>query len=242
MSYFWDMLIGSQGSVVILGALDAEVEAFLSHMDNKQLVQGGGLTAQVGTLNGKEVVVCKSGVGKVYAAMTTQWLIQQFQPSAVLFTGVAGALNPSYDVGDIVLAKDCVQYDMDARGLGFSVGTIPYTDLRFFDCDAKLLQNAQLTSTDHKIHVGRILTGDRFVTHEYIAQLDELKLKFGGDAVEMEGAAVAQVCTIHQIPFLIIRTISDKANADSPIDFPRFLPIVAHNSFAVIEQILGMEK
>jgi adenosylhomocysteine nucleosidase len=233
------MLIGSQGPVVILGALDAEVEAFLSHLDNKQFVQGGGLSAHTGTLNGKHVVVCKSGVGKVYAAMTTQWLIQDFQPAAVLFTGVAGALNPSYEVGDIVLAQDCVQYDMDARGLGFSVGTIPYTDLRYFDGDVDLLKKAQATVTEHKLHVGRILTGDRFVTHESIGHLLELKTELGGDAVEMEGAAVAQACIIHQIPFLIIRTISDKANADSPIDFPRFLPVVAHNSFAVVKHILG---
>ena len=224
---------------IILGALDAEVEAFLSHMDNKQFVQGGGLSAHTGTLNGKQVVVCKSGVGKVYAAMTTQWLIQEFHPSAVLFTGVAGALNLSYEVGDIVLAQDCVQYDMDARGLGFSVGTIPYTEMRFFNCDVELLRQAKASATDHKLHVGRIFTGDRFVTHEYIAQLEELKLELGGDAVEMEGAAVAQVCTIHQIPFLIIRTISDKANADSPIDFPRFLPVVAHNSIVVVKHILG---
>lgn len=232
------MLIGSQGPVVILGALDAEVEAFLSHMDNKQFVQGGGLSAHTGTLNGKQVVVCKSGVGKVYAAMTTQWLIQEFHPSAVLFTGVAGALNLGYEVGDIVLAQDCVQYDMDARGLNFSIGTIPYTDLRFFECDEALLNQALSTETEHKLHVGRILTGDRFVTHEHISQLLDLKSELGGDAVEMEGAAVAQVCTIHQIPFLIIRTISDKANADSPIDFPRFLPVVAHNSFAVVKHIL----
>ena len=231
--------MSTSNPIIILGALDAEVEAFLSHMDNKQLVQGGGLSAHTGTLNGKQIVVCKSGVGKVYAAMTTQWLIQEFHPSAVLFTGVAGALNLSYEVGDIVLAQDCVQYDMDARGLGFSVGTIPYTEMRFFNCDVELLRQAKASATDHKLHVGRIFTGDRFVTHEYIAQLEELKLELGGDAVEMEGAAVAQVCTIHQIPFLIIRTISDKANADSPIDFPRFLPVVAHNSFVVVKHILG---
>jgi 5'-methylthioadenosine/S-adenosylhomocysteine nucleosidase len=233
------MVTGSQAPVVILGALDAEVEAFLSHMDQKKVVQAGGLSAHTGTLGGKQVVVCKSGVGKVYAAMTTQWLIQEFQPSAVLFTGVAGALNPNYEVGDIVLAQDCVQYDMDARGLGFSVGTIPYTEMRFFNCDADLLKQAQSTATDHTLHLGRILTGDRFVTHESIGHLLELKTELGGDAVEMEGAAVAQACTIHQIPFLIIRTISDKANADSPIDFPRFLPVVAHNSFAVVKHILG---
>jgi len=101
------------------------------------------------------------------------------------------------------------------------------------------LKKAQATVTEHKLHVGRILTGDRFVTHESIGHLLELKTELGGDAVEMEGAAVAQACIIHQIPFLIIRTISDKANADSPIDFPRFLPVVAHNSFAVVKHILG---
>jgi adenosylhomocysteine nucleosidase len=229
-----------QKPIVLLGALDTEVEAFLSQMECKQTIQSNGLSAHTGTLAGKQVVVCKSGVGKVYAAMNTQWLIQHFNPSAVLFTGVAGALNPYYDVGDVVLAQDCVQYDMDARGLGFSIGTIPYTQLRFFDCDATLLQLAQATSTGHKLHVGRILTGDRFVTHEQSAYLEELKLELGGDAVEMEGAAVAQVCTIHQIPFLIIRTISDKANADSPVDFPKFLPVVAVNSFSIVSEVLRM--
>ncbi|MGR6088052.1 MAG: 5'-methylthioadenosine/adenosylhomocysteine nucleosidase [Arcticibacter sp.] len=228
-----------QNPIVLLGALDAEVEAFLSQMESKQMIQSNGLSAHTGILAGKHVVVCKSGVGKVYAAMTTQWLIQHFNPSAVLFTGVAGALNPFFDVGDIVLARDCVQYDMDARGLGFPIGTIPYTKLRFFDCDAALLQLAQATSTDHKLHVGRILTGDRFVTHDQNGHLEELKQELGGDAVEMEGAAVAQVCTIHKTHFLIIRTISDKANADSPIDFPRFLPTVAQNSFAVVKHILS---
>jgi adenosylhomocysteine nucleosidase len=231
--------MSTSNPIIILGALDAEVEAFLSHMDNKLLVQGGGLSAHTGTLNGKQVVVCKSGVGKVYAAMTTQWLIQQFQPTAVLFTGVAGALNPSYEVGDMVLATDCVQYDMDAIGLGFPVGNIPYTELRFFKSDSNLLYAAMSTATGHRIHQGRILTGDRFVTHEALPQLMVLNQELKGDAVEMEGAAVAQVCTIHKIPFLIIRTISDKANVDSPIDFNKFLPVVVKKSSTIVLQILS---
>jgi nucleoside phosphorylase len=95
------------------------------------------------------------------------------------------------------------------------------------------------TITGHRIHQGRILTGDRFVTHEALPQLMILNQELNGDAVEMEGAAVAQVCTMHQIPFLLIRTISDKSNSDSPVDFPRFLPVVAQNSFAVVRQLLS---
>lgn len=232
------MLEPSQYPIVILGALDAEVDALLSQLEGRKAVVSGGLSAQTGTLFGKQAVICKSGVGKVYAAMTTQWLTHQFRPSAVLFTGVAGALNPDYEVGDIILARDCVQYDMDARGLGFSVGTIPYTDLRFFESDKRLLELAEASEVDHRVHTGRVLTGDRFVTHEAIHQLNELRSELGGDAVEMEGASVAHVCAVHRIPALVIRTISDKANADSPVDFPRFLPTVAKNSYAMVKQLL----
>lgn len=229
----------SSRPIIILGALDAEVQAFIQALADGIAHQYGPFQVHEGTLENQHVVICQSGVGKVAAAMTTQFLIDRYQPQAVLFTGVAGALNPSYEVGDMVLATDCVQYDMDARGLGFPVGNIPYTELRFFKSDSNLLHAAMSTSTGHRIHQGRILTGDRFVTHEALPQLMILNQELKGDAVEMEGAAVAQVCIIHQIPFLIIRTISDKANADSPIDFPRFLPTVAQNSFAVVKHIFS---
>jgi 5'-methylthioadenosine/S-adenosylhomocysteine nucleosidase len=230
----------SSSPIIILGALDAEVQAFIQALTDGTTHQYGPFQIHEGTLENQRVVICQSGVGKVAASMTTQFLIDRYQPQAVLFTGVAGALNPSYEVGDIVLATDCVQYDMDARGLGFPVGNIPYTEMRFFKSDSNLLQAAMSSNTGLRIHQGRILTGDRFVTQEALPQLMVLNQELMGDAVEMEGAAVAQVCTIHKMPFLIIRTISDKANADSPIDFPRFLPTVAQNSFAVVKHILNV--
>ncbi len=229
----------SSRPIIILGALDAEVQAFIQALTDHTTYQHGPFQVHEGTIENQRVVICQSGVGKVASAMTTQFLIDRYQPQAVLFTGVAGALNPSYEVGDMVLANDCVQYDMDARGLGFPVGNIPYTEMRFFKSDSKLLNAAMSTITGHRIHQGRILTGDRFVTNEALPQLMILNQELNGDAVEMEGAAVAQVCTMHQIPFLIIRTISDKANSDSPVDFPRFLPVVAQNSFAVVRQLLS---
>lgn len=228
----------NENPLIILGALDAEIETLTAHMTDVKHMASGRLTADAGTLFGKKVVVSKSGVGKVFAAATTQWLIQEFNPAAVLFTGVAGALNPDFEVGDIVLATDCIQYDMDARGLGFPVGNIPYTDLRYFSSKQKLIDIAAQAITDHRVLKGRILTGDRFVTQEGAHQLLELRKELGGDAVEMEGAAVAQVCKLHEKPFLLIRTISDKANADSPVDFPRFLPTVAKNSFAIVRHLL----
>ncbi|MFM8433035.1 MAG: 5'-methylthioadenosine/S-adenosylhomocysteine nucleosidase, partial [Bacteroidota bacterium] len=118
-----------------------------------------------------------------------------------------------------------------------------YTDLRYFRADKNMLDIALGSKTDHRVLTGRILTGDRFITHEEATYLFNMKKELGGDAVEMEGAAVAQVCTLHQTPFLIIRTISDKANADSPFDFPRFLPTVVHNSVTIIRHLLeNMEK
>lgn len=232
------MTKSSSSRIVLLGALDAETESFVSHLQEQHVLTAGGLVAHTGSLFGKQVVVCKSGVGKVFAAMTTQWLIHEFNPAAIIFTGVAGALNPSYEVGDIVLAKDCVQYDMDARGLGFPIGNIPYTEYRFFNADERLLKAAVVADLEHRIHVGRILTGDRFITHDEAAYLQNIRQELGGDAVEMEGAAVAHVCSVHRVPFLLIRTISDKANADSPVDFPRFLPTVAKNSFAMVKHLL----
>ncbi len=229
----------SSRPIIILGALDAEVQAFIQALTDHTTYQHGPFQVHEGTIENQRVVICQSGVGKVAAAMTTQFLIDRYQPQAVLFTGVAGALNPSYEVGDMVLATDCVQYDMDAIGLGFPVGNIPYTELRFFKSDSNLLYAAMSTATGHRIHQGRILTGDRFVTHEALPQLMVLNQELKGDAVEMEGAAVAQVCTIHKIPFLIIRTISDKANVDSPIDFNKFLPVVVKKSSTIVLQILS---
>jgi len=200
----------SSRPIIILGALDAEVQAFIQALTDHTTYQHGPFQVHEGTIENQRVVICQSGVGKVAAAMTTQFLIDRYQPQAVLFTGVA-----------------------------FPVGNIPYTEMRFFKSDSKLLNAAMSTITGHRIHQGRILTGDRFVTHEALPQLMILNQELNGDAVEMEGAAVAQVCTMHQIPFLIIRTISDKANSDSPVDFPRFLPVVAQNSFAVVRQLLS---
>jgi adenosylhomocysteine nucleosidase len=223
---------------VLIGALDNEIDEYVKHLEHPVTQSWKSFTFHEGLLFGKRVVVCKSGVGKVLAALITQKLIDTYNPSAVLFTGVAGGLSPELNVGDIVIADDCIQHDLDARGLGFERGAVPYSNYRFFKTDVRLKQIAMSTPSRYALHKGRILTGDHFITKNEMNSYHYLTDELHGDAVEMEGAAVGQVCVVHGVPFLIIRTISDKANQDAAIDFNAFLPEVAKNSLDVVSHIL----
>lgn len=213
----------------IIGALDAEIEVFTKHLLNPQKTNYNGFTFYEGEISGRRTVITKSGVGKVFASLTTQKLIDTYNPQCVIFTGVAGGINNKLNIGDIVVAKDCVQHDFDVRELGFSRGTIPYTDYRFFETDKQLRTLALSAKSEHKIHEDRILTGDQFFTKKEIKENEYLTNELGGDAIEMEGAAVGLVCVFNEVPFLIIRTISDKADEEASVDFTEFLPIVTKN-------------
>ena len=227
--------------IAIIGALDAEIEEYKHHITEIEQVAWHEFVFYTGLWHGKKVVLVKSGVGKVFAAMITQKVIDTYQPECILFTGVAGGLNTSYEVGDVIIARDCIQHDMDATELGFSRGTIPYTKYRFFESDAALKKLALATPMEHTLHEGRIVTGDQFLTKKELLAFDYLTKELGGDAVEMEGAAVGQVCTVNQVPFLIIRTISDKADENATLSFTEFLPTVAKNSFHVVSHVLKLK-
>lgn len=226
--------------VALMGAMDCEVELFLSHMEQVEKKQEPFFHFYTGLLHGCPVVLSRSGVGKVLATMVAQALIERFKPSCLLFTGIAGSLNPSYEIGDVVAGKDLVQHDMDVRPLGFPRGQIAYTDWRFFDADPVLLEKALACQLpDHSIHSGRILTGDQFIAHHSRNELKYLTEELGGDAVEMEGASVAMVATLLNVPFLVIRTISDRANGAAPADFEAFLPRASENSFQVVSHLIS---
>jgi len=190
----------------------------------------------------KNIIVMKSGVGKVNAAMVCQKIIDKHNPAFIISTGVAGALNPTLDIGDVVLSKDCLQHDMDARGLGVTRGTIPYINLRTFRGDQGLINAAMTTLlVNQKIIQGRILTGDQFFTNRQASQYNYLIDELKGDAIDMETAAIGQVCTINEVPFLSVRTISDKADGSAKMNFEKFLPILAKNSFYIVKTILENE-
>ena len=228
------------GRVGILGAMDAEISEFLSHAEKLEHTGWRGFDFHRLRLRGREVILVKCGIGKVFSALVSQHLIDTYLPSALIFTGVAGALNPDYAIGDVVVSRDCIQHDVDGRAMGFARGNLLFTDLKVFAADAGLLASALSARTEgHKIHSGRILTGDQFLTRDEINHHRYLIEELNGDAVEMEGGAMAQVCAVNGLPFVVIRTISDRADGDAVHDFNRFLPVIARNSFAIVDHILS---
>jgi 5'-methylthioadenosine/S-adenosylhomocysteine nucleosidase len=181
-------------------------------------------------------------VGKTLAAMITQQVIGAYRPGAVILTGVAGALAADLVPGDAVVARDLIHHDLDCTALGFARGEVPFTGERVFPCDPALVRAALSAPVSHRLRAGRILSGDRFVTHADKACHAHLTGELAGDAVEMEGAAVAQVCSRNKTPFVVIRTISDRADGSAPEDFSKILPLAAANAAAVTRQILAMPE
>lgn len=223
----------------IIGSMDSEVEKYLQEAKTNQTIHWNSFQFHEAQLFVKNVVIVKSGVGKVFAAMVCERLIDEYKMKALIFTGVAGALDRDLNIGDVVISSDCIQYDMDVEALGFSRGTIPYTNYRIFVADPTLRKLAMSAKLErNKIVECRILTGDQFLTKKETDEDAYLTRELKGCAVEMEGGAVGQVCTLSQIPFLIVRTISDKADGTALEDFTKFLPIVAQNSFEIVKTIL----
>lgn len=231
---------GRRAPIAILGAMDAEIAEILRHSEALRRDEWNGIAFHSIRLEGREAVLAKSGIGKVFAALVSQHLIDTYAPSRMLFTGVAGALNPAYDIGDVVVSRDCMQHDVDGRALGFARGHLLYTDLKIFAADVEMARLAAAApAVGHRIHTGRILTGDQFMNRDEINHHRYLMDEMEGDAVEMEGGAMAQVCAVNRVPFMVVRTISDRADGDAVHDFNRFLPVVAHNSFAIVRHVLA---
>jgi len=161
--------------ICIIGAMDSEIDEFLKHSKVLNEVAWSEFTFKEAKLLDKNVVIVKSGVGKVFAAMVCERLIDDFNPRAIIFTGVGGALNKELEIGDVVVSRDCIQHDLDAEALGFPRGEIPFTEHRIFLADEYLRKYALLTEIEgKKIIEGRILTGDQFITkkemkdHKYL--------------------------------------------------------------------------
>lgn len=224
----------------IIGAMDQEIEAFIGGLQDVQEERKAGITYYKGKFNNQDVVICKSGVGKVNASVCTQILIDQFNVSNVLFTGVAGALDPELNIGDIVISSDSMHHDMDATALGFKLGEIPYSERYIFEADTKLIEIALHVSKsvigDQKTIKGRILSGDQFIASR--DKVEMLYKELNGSCTEMEGSAVAQVCDMNAIPFVIIRSMSDKADGSADVNFMEFVKIASDHSYQIIDGML----
>lgn len=230
----------------IMSAMREEIQALLPLLENTQQVTKGKRDYYTGTLFGKEVALVFSRWGKVASATTATQLINDFDIEELIFTGVAGGIHPDLNIGDIVIGKQLVQHDMDASPL-YDVFEIPLIDKTFFETNPdnreQLLNASQsfiknyidiisekeaksLHITDPKVVVGDIASGDQFISNK--SQMNFITSHLESVVcVEMEGAAVAQVCYDYDIPFSIMRVISDKANDDAHIDFPLFVEQIA---------------
>jgi adenosylhomocysteine nucleosidase len=219
--------------LAIMSAMDVEMELYLDRCEIRHSTQQAGLSFHEASWHGHDLVLVRAGVGKVNAALCTQILIDTFDADAVICTGSAGAVNPALDIGDVVVATDCVQHDVVVKFLGLPRGQIPFTDFRFFTTDPALRDRAlEVNLPDHRITQGRVLTGDRFIEDEDDRQ--QLREELDGDCVEMEGGAVGQVCAVNDVPFLIVRAISDQADGSSDVDFEGFLKEAAHSSAQIV--------
>jgi adenosylhomocysteine nucleosidase len=222
-------------TIAILSALPEEQAGLLGLLDRPECVQRAGREFWRGTIHKRPVVLALSRVGKVAAATTATTLIEHFGVRSIVFTGVAGGLAAHVQVGDVVIGTQYVQHDMDATPL-FARYEVPLYGRSHFDADAELAATAleaartQLSIAhgvkNVDIHQGLIASGDCFI--HSAAEVQALRSALPEAlCVEMEGAAVAQVCFDYQIPFVAVRTISDRADDNAHIDFQQFVRDVA---------------
>ncbi len=224
----------------IIGAMTQEVAALKEAMSGVEVRTVAGMDFYKGTIYDQDVVVVRSGIGKVNAAVCCQILADRYGVDAVINTGIAGSLRSEINIGDIVLSSDALQHDMDATGFGYPVGVIPQADVSVFPGDAALIQAASEScarvNPEIGIHIGRVVSGDQFISDK--AKKRWLTEMFAGYCTEMEGAAIAQTAHLNGIPFLIIRAISDKADDSAEMDYEEFeAKAIEHSVRLVLDMI-----
>lgn len=207
----------------IIGALADEIKAIASMLENKHLTVSGGIEFTVGTLEGQDVALTVCGMGKVFAAVAAQTMINEFAPELIINVGAAGTLSNDLHIGDITIGEKTLQHDMDNSPIGFKKGEIAELASVYFPCDAKaaelLCKCAAELSLPHKMAV--IATGDVFVNRTELKE--SISCTFGAEVAEMEGAAIGQVCKFRATPYAVVRAISDEADNSAPENFPAFL-------------------
>ena len=222
----------------IIAAEIQEMEAVKEKMQNIKETKFYNSTFYEGTISNKNCVLVRCGEGKVNAARTTQILIDKFEVDAVINVGSAGGLNPELDYEDIVVSTACIQHDFDITAFGREKGYIPNIEDKYIYVDKTLLEKATkaIEQTNNKVIKGIIATGDEFVAGK--EKREALYKEFKAECVEMEGAAVAQVCHLDNIPFIIIRSISDTVNGNDKIDFESYLDVVSKRCAEYLEKML----
>ncbi len=223
----------------LIGAMDEEVAVIKAWMTDVTEQTIAGCNFFIGQFEGKEVVLLKSGIGKVNAALSTTLLLSQFKPDYVINIGSAGGYDPELQVGDVVISDRVIHHDVDVTAFGYVMGQVPSMP-EAYQSDTALVDKARqavASATDVRAKVGLIGTGDSFMSDPVrVASVREIFPALV--AVEMEAAAVAQVCFKFETPFVVVRALSDIAGKESPKSFEEYLKIAAENSSLMIQQML----
>lgn len=225
----------------IIGAMEVEIAKLKEQMTDTKIQSVAGMTFFEGRLAGKEVVLVRSGIGKVNAGLCSQILVDRYQVEAIVNTGIAGSLRNEINIGDIVLSTVAVQHDMDATGFGYALGEIPQMGAKEFPADERLLSLAMEccheANPDIRTFAGRVASGDQFVSDK--EKKAWIKENFDALCTEMEGAAIAQAAYLNQIPYLVIRAISDKADDSAAMAYQDFEAMAAENSVKLLLAMLA---
>lgn len=229
--------------IAIIGAMEEEVTLLREKIENKKQETIAGYEFTIGNMNGVDVILLRSGIGKVNAAMSTTILLEKYKPDYVINTGSAGGLNPILNVGDVVISTEVRHHDVDVTAFGYEYGQVPNLPAAF-EATPELVEIAEESAKEIKdiqVVKGLITTGDSFMNDpQRVAFIKEKFMDL--QAVEMEAAAIAQVAFQYKVPFVIIRSLSDIAGKESNISFEQFLDKAALNSASLVMKIVSAFK
>ena len=224
--------------LAIMGAMEEEIIPLLKYFTDVKEIKYANNIYYEAKYNDLDIVVAYSKIGKVFSTLTASTMIQKFNCDTLLFSGVAGGINPKLKIGDLIVANKLSQHDLDITAFGHPFGFVPGGDV-YINTDENLKNIALNVAKQNNINIieGIIATGDQFVANEKIK--DFIQKTFKADALEMEGASVAVVCDALDVPCLILRAISDTADMDAGFNFDEFLETSAKNSADFLIKIIN---
>ncbi|WP_240376506.1 5'-methylthioadenosine/S-adenosylhomocysteine nucleosidase [Bacillus piscicola] len=228
--------------IAIIGAMDEEVEMLKSKLDNRKDEEIGGSFFHIGDIGGQETILCKSGIGKVNAAISTTLVLERYKPDVVINTGSAGGFDTELNVGDLVISTEVRYNDVDATVFGYEFGQVPQMPAAF-TADKNLIEVAKSSAATGEIPAteGLIVSGDSFMSDE--TKVNSLKEIFElAKCAEMEAGAIAHVCHRFNVPFVVIRALSDIAGKEAKLSYEQFLEKASVNAANLILQMVSQLK
>ena len=221
----------------IIGAMSIEIDGLVAIMDERKTISCGIYNYEVGKIFGKEVVVCRCGIGKVFSSTATALMIEKFAPVAIINIGVAGGAKPLCQ-GDIVVSKRTVQHDYDGTADGLKLGQVHGFDSQYFECDENLVNaiSKVIDEFGYSYIVGTVATGDCFVSDN--AKSSFIAKTFDANAFDMESGAINQVCNVQNVPFVALRAISDNGDDSAMKSFYEFVTEAATRSINIITKYI----